>query len=104
MENNDNEIKDELNITVKKNGEREYLNEDCLTAMTFLLKADGEIACSYFGAQSAQIVDFLEKVQKKYFKKIKEEFKQTKKKKKLRKEIDDFNKSLEDQAKIKKEK
>ena len=98
MENDKNEIKDELNITVKKNGNIEYLNEDCLMAMTFLLKADGEIGCSYFGVQSDEIVDLLGRVQKKYFKKIKQEFKQTKKQKKLRKEIDDFNKSLEEKA------
>lgn len=98
MENDDNELKEELNINVKKNGEIEYLNEDCLTAMTFLLKANGEIACSYFGVQSDQIVELLGKAQKKYFKKIKEEFKQTKSQKKLRDEIDDFNKSLEEQA------
>ncbi|MGN0961458.1 MAG: hypothetical protein ACI4PF_04595 [Christensenellales bacterium] len=98
MENNDKEIKDELNISVKKNGEIEYLNEDCLTAMTFLLKTNGEIGCSYFGVQSDEIIHLFGKAQKKYFNKIKQEFKQTKRQKKLREEIDDFNKSIEEQA------
>ena len=98
MKKDEKQIKEELNICVKKNGKIEYLNEDCMTAMTFLVKADGEIACSYFGVQSDEIVDLLGKVQKKYFKKIKQEFKQTKKQKKLREEIEDFNKSIEEKA------
>lgn len=102
MKKDENQIKEELNICVQKNGEIEYLNEDCMTAMTFLVKANGDIGCSYFGVQSDQIVDLLGKVQKKYFKKIKEEFKQTKRQKKLREEIEDFNKSLEEQTEDKK--
>lgn len=77
------DIQNDLNLTVTKAGDYEYINEECMTAVTFVVKANGDVGCSYFGAQSEEILEMIDKVQKKYLKKLKSDFKLTKKQKKM---------------------
>ena len=54
-----------------------------MTAVTFVVKANGDVGCSYFGVQSEEILKMIDKVQKKYLKKLTSDFKLTKKQKKM---------------------
>lgn len=77
------DIQNDLNLTVTKAGDYEYINEECMTAVTFVVKANGDVGCSYFGVQSEEILKMIDKVQKKYLKKLTSDFKLTKKQKKM---------------------
>ena len=76
-------IDNDLNVVVIKDGKKEYQNEDCMTVLTTIVKSNGDIGCSYFGAQSEQLLALLNKVQHKYLSKLKKDFVLTKKQKKM---------------------
>ncbi len=74
---------DDLNVVVVRDGKKEYQNEDCMTVLTTVIKSNGEIGCSYFGAQSEDLLKVINKVQHKYLLKLKKDFVLTKKQKKM---------------------
>lgn len=66
----------DLRITIKKDTGEQVIDEDCCTALTLMLKNNGELATSFLGAHNPQIVRVIEKSMKKYLKVLKSTLKQ----------------------------
>lgn len=77
----------DLHISVKKYPNEFVLDQDCCTALTIILKNDGDLACSFMGAHNLSLVKLLEKSWKKYFKGLKKALKKEQKDKTIKDEI-----------------
>jgi len=89
----------DLRLSVKKYTGEYVIDEDCCTALTLILKNDGNIATSFMGAHNVLVVKTLEKSLKQYFKAIKKTLKAEQKKKSTEDEIK-IVKSDEENAEI----
>ena len=69
----------DLKISAKKYTGEYILEEDCCTAITMILKNDGDLGISFMGAHNLDIVKMVEKNWKQYFKKLKKTLKQEQK-------------------------
>lgn len=81
------ECANDLHISVKKYPNEFILDQECCTALTIILKNDGDLACSFMGAHNLGLVKLLEKSWKKYFKGLKKALKQEQKDKSKSDEI-----------------
>ena len=70
-----------LNVVVSDvKSKNQYISQECCTCINVLLTNDGEIATSFLGVHSDEIISILEKAQKLYFKKLKKKFREDKRK------------------------
>jgi hypothetical protein len=73
----DNHLTVVVSDTTSKN---QYISQECCTCINVLLTNDGEIATSFLGVHSDDIISILERAQKLYFRKLKKKFREDKKK------------------------
>ena len=65
-----------LVVTVlDKDKKMNYIDQECCTCLNILLTNDGEIATSFLGVHSEEIIHILKRAQKIYFKKLERELK-----------------------------
>lgn len=78
MEEKENLFKcpNDLNVTITKDNGEVIFNENCCTNVSILVKNDGQIATSFLGAHSPEMVKVLDKTLKKYFKALKKTLKE----------------------------
>lgn len=83
MEEKENVFKcpNDIKVTIVKDKGEVVLDEECCTNLSILLKNNGEIATSFFGAHSPVMIKVLEKTMKKYFKTLKKTLKEEYKRK-----------------------
>src|SRR5574344_1349883 len=77
---NSNEIKfntpNDLVLKVLKDNKESLIEEECCTAMTIILKNDGQICTSFLGSHNPYILKELAQAQKMYFKVLKKALKE----------------------------
>ena len=77
MENENKLFKcaNELKVTIVQDNGEVILQEDCCTNLSILVKNNGEMATSFLGAHSPEMIRVLEKTLKQYFKTLKKTLK-----------------------------
>lgn len=70
----------DLRVSIKKDNGEMVLDESCCTNLSILVKNSGEMATSFLGAHSPELIRVLEKSLKKYFKTLKKTLKEEYKK------------------------
>lgn len=80
MEENIFKCPNELRVSIKKDNGEMVIDEDCCTNLSILVKNTGEIATSFLGAHSPELIKILDKTLKKYFKILKKTLKEEYKK------------------------
>lgn len=70
----------DLRVSIKKDNGEMVLDESCCTNLSILVKNSGEMATSFIGAHSPELIRVLEKSLKKYFKTLKKTLKEEYKK------------------------
>lgn len=70
----------DIRVSVKKDSGEMIIDESCCTNLSILVKNTGEMATSFLGAHSPELIKVLEKTMKKYFKTIKKTLKEEYKK------------------------
>lgn len=63
----------DINVKVSKFGGEVVVNEECCTSIHILLKNTGDMATSFLGAHSPELIKVIEKSFKKYFKTLKKQ-------------------------------
>lgn len=76
MEENVFKCPNDLRVSIKKDKGEVVLDEECCTNLSILVKNTGEMATSFLGAHSPELVRVLEKTLKKYFKSLKKALKE----------------------------
>ena len=78
MEDRENLFKcaNDLKVTIAKDNGEVVLDESCCTNLSILVKNNGEIATSFLGAHSPEMVKVLNKAMRKYFKALKKTLKE----------------------------
>lgn len=80
MEENMFKCPNDLRVSIKKDNGEMVLDESCCTSLSIIVKNSGEMATSFLGAHSPELVKILEKTLKKYFKTLKKTLKEEYKK------------------------
>lgn len=77
MEEKENLFKcaNDLKVTIAKDNGEVVMDEECCTNLSILVKNSGEMATSFLGAHSPEMVKILNKVLRKYFKSLKKTLK-----------------------------
>lgn len=77
MEEKENLFKcpNDLKVTIVKDNGEHIINENCCTVLSILVKNSGEIATSFLGAHSPEMLKVLDKTLKRYFKTLKKTLK-----------------------------
>ena len=65
----------DLKVTIVKDNGEMVLSEDCCTNLSILVKNNGEMATSFLGAHSPEMIRVLDKSLKKYFRVLKKTLK-----------------------------
>lgn len=62
-----------IRVNIKKDGSQQLFDEDCCTVVSLVLRNNGELATSFYGALSPHILNTLETEQKKYFDQLRQQ-------------------------------